>query len=1481
MLLALLLAAGAAFAKVAFDAGPASATGAGPLAIAVGDVDGDGKADLVVANADSNTVSVLLGNGDGSFKPQTLYAAGSYPQSLALGDFDNDGNADIVVANRVSGTISLLSGNGDGTFQPQRAFAAGYSPASVTLGDFAGSGKLGLAVVNGADGGISVLLGDGHGGFSERRPYVLGAGASPLAIVSADMDRDGKLDLVVAGSGGRSVALLRGNGDGTFQNPVTVATGSSPFALAAADFNGDGIADLVLADRSRHTIEILLGNGDGTLRPALSFAAGLDPNALAVADFNADGRPDVVVVGAASGAGERSSISVLLGNGDGTLEPPQAVPIGQGNRFVAVAVGNFHGASPDLAIADGSQGSVLTLMNLLSNDCIFADGFQTVVVPGVCPPSITSANSATFKVGTFGSFTVTTKGSTPSLAVGGTPLPGNLSFVDQGDGTGILSGTPTAGKGGQYAITFTATNSAGSTPAQNFTLTVNEAPTITSADNTSFVSTGNNTFNVTTSGWPTGASMAITRTGTLPGGITFTNNNNGTATLSGTPDASAYLSSPYSLTLKADNGIAPFASQTFTLTVLPPPPVAINDPSYTATGGFSIGISAGEGVAVNDTLYGGAVTSYGATTGTEQPVGGYAATAQGGLVGMLGDGTFLYQAPASATVASDTFKYTVANAGGSSTATVTITLLDRVIFVDNTAPGGDGRFGSPYNSLAAIPAAGARAPAGKKALIYVYYGSGGYGANVTLGSGDALFGQGVDLIAALAAEGITLAPNTLTSGFPAATSTPIVSNSVGNTVTLIGNNLVGGLNLGADGGGTTVGGSPSGTSTIGGVSLFCASVGNCVNITGGAGTVQFVSTPLTQFGGGVVAVSGKTGGSVTFDAASTLSGSSGTADAIVLSGNSGATISFAGTLSLATSGASARGFVATGGGTITTTAAGSVISTTSSSAIQMQNVTIGASGVTFQSVSANGAGTGILLNNTGTGAFTISGSGSTSGSGGTVQSCTAKGADIRSAANVTLKNMNFAGNGTANLAAASVCGDIVSGSNNGPANCNANISLSSSSNITLNNVSATGSKQIGIDGNALSNLTLTSVTATGNGDEVGEDGVQLFNTSGTLTVTGGTFKDNAATQFEVGASSGALTANVTGATFSLTNFPTASSPNPPSPGNATANSGLYFHANSGGTATISPTVKGSAFANIYSYALRWDAANGTSTGTINFGQAGGGNGNTFTNDGLGIGVSSTGNGAVTYNIVNNTFTNNTAVTSTFNTTAVSVSFGGTGGTRTGVIDSNIIGTNSAGATASGCFVSGCDAIQVTDSAAINTTHNVTIVNNQAYHVKGAAVRVTSSGSSVDTMRVKIANNLANYPDDATSVTTAILVQDGNPNTAGIGATYSCVDINNNTISGLWAAASSHKSAIRVLASHALQFSLTNFNTGTEYSPGTVTAGCTSQCTGTVGTNGNAADFLSQQNSATITTQIGVAGSSASQNVAVGSAAWTGTSGTCP
>lgn len=1121
----------------------------------------------------------------------------------------------------------------------------------------------------------------------------------------------------------------------------------------------------------------------------------------------------------------------------------------------------------------GCSGGRVYSLNVLPDvvSTVPANGATTVLPTATVTVTFSEAVNATATA-----FTLECPGGTPVAFTPNPALPGNATSFVLTPNSSLPQGTLCAAKviaAQVTSVAFPALHLAADYP---FSFTTGSAPGITSANSTSFVSTGNNTFTVTTTGSPT---SSISQTGALPGGISFLDNGDGTATLSGTPDAGAYLGSPYPLTIKADNGIAPIAQQSFTLTVLPPPPSALDDPSYTATGGLSISVDSGTGVTANDTLNGAAIASYGATTGGEQTtIGSATATAQGGSVSMIADGSFTYQAPAGATLASDTFKYTLTNGGGSSTATVTVNLQDRVIFVDNSAGAGDGRLGSPYNSIAGVPAAGSRAPAGKKALIYVYKTASAYaGTNLTLGSGDTLVGQGASLASALTVAGIVPPANTITSGYPAASSNPSLAASAGAIVTLSGDNIVDAVDLSASTGSSALAGAPTGTSTVENGSAACASSAACINVTGGNGTLNLVSMPTTQSGGRGVGIGGKTGGSVNFDAASGVTVTSGTTDAIVLSSNTGATITFNGALSIAASGAGARGFVASGGGTINATSATSTVTTTTSSAIDVQNTTIGASGLTFQSVSANGAGTGIFLNNTGAGPFTISGTGSTGGSGGTVQACTAKGADIRSASNVTLKNMNFTNNGTANLAAATVCGDIVAGNNNGPANCNANISLSSSSNVTLNNISATGSKQIGIDGNSVNNLTLTNVTATGNGDEVGEDGVQLFNTTGTLAVSGGLFKDNAATQFEVGASTGTLTATISAATFSLTNFPTASSPNPPSPGNATANSGLYFHANSGSNATISPTVTGSTFQNIYSYALRWDAANGTSTGTVNFGQAG--NGNTFTNNGLGIGVSTTGNGNVTYNIRNSTFSNNTAVTTTFNTTAISISMGGTGATHTGVIDSNTIGTNSAGATASGCFVGGCDGIQVVDTAAPSVTHNATVTNNSVFHVKGAAVRVNSNGlsSGSDTMRFKIANNTVNFPDDATSVTAAVLIQDGN--TAPQHVNFSCIDINGNAIGGLWAPPTSHKSAIRFSSPNASSvYAVAGYNSGTEYAPGAVTAGCTSACTGTSPSNGNAADFLSQQNPTTITLQTSSGGSSASQAVA---ATITGVSGPCP
>ncbi|MGH6690172.1 MAG: beta strand repeat-containing protein, partial [Gammaproteobacteria bacterium] len=197
---------------------------------------------------------------------------------------------------------------------------------------------------------------------------------------------------------------------------------------------------------------------------------------------------------------------------------------------------------------------------------IAPDAVQNFTLTVNQPPTITSGNATTFTVGTAGSFTVTTTGfPAPSIARGGVALPAGVNFVDNGNGTGTLSGTPAAGTGGTYAITFTASNAAGSSGAQNFTLTVNEAPAITSANTTTFTVGALGTFTVTTTGFPTGAAMNISEVGALPTGVNFVNNGNGTATLSGTPAAGTGGS--YPITITANNGVAPNATQNFTLVV--------------------------------------------------------------------------------------------------------------------------------------------------------------------------------------------------------------------------------------------------------------------------------------------------------------------------------------------------------------------------------------------------------------------------------------------------------------------------------------------------------------------------------------------------------------------------------------------------------------------------------------------------------------------------------------------------------------------------------------------------------------------------------------------------------------------------------------------------------------------------------------------------------------------------------------------------
>jgi Bacterial Ig-like domain (group 3)/FG-GAP-like repeat len=334
---------------------PQYPTGTNPQAMALGDFNGDGNLDVAIANASSNTVSVLLGNGDGTFKPKVDYATGKTPLGIAVGDFNGDGHFDIAVTNSASNTVSIFLGNGDGTFRAKTDYPTGRMPQGIAVADFNSDGNPDIAVANAADGSVAVLLGRGDGTFKPGVAY--NTGSNPVAVAVGDFNQDSIPDLAVANSASSTVSVLLGVGDGTFHTQSQFVTGATPVAIALADFNGDGYLDIAVADQNGVGACILLGKGNGSFQTRMEYATAINPTGIAVGDFNGDGKLDLAI----SAAGG-NTVSVLWGNGDGTFRG--YVNCGTGDVPSSVAAADFNNdGRTDIAVTDSGGNSVSVILS--------------------------------------------------------------------------------------------------------------------------------------------------------------------------------------------------------------------------------------------------------------------------------------------------------------------------------------------------------------------------------------------------------------------------------------------------------------------------------------------------------------------------------------------------------------------------------------------------------------------------------------------------------------------------------------------------------------------------------------------------------------------------------------------------------------------------------------------------------------------------------------------------------------------------------------------------------------------------------------------------------------------------------------------------------------------------------------------------------------------------------------------------------------
>jgi hypothetical protein len=422
------------------------------------DLNADGRPDL--AGAGANAVSVMLGNGDGTFRPKTDFPIGMQTQAVAAGDFNSDGRMDLMVTlNTPQLSLALLTGTGTGNFNAPTFFpnTSGFDSPAIVATDLNGDGRLDLVVMHGiacftapcrAARSITILLGNGNGTF--QTPSEIDVGTGPMAMAVVDLNRDGIKDVAIGG-GNTELSVLLGVGNGTFvrQPVVTLVPGGDLFSacndIGVGDLNRDGIQDLVVPLGNGNGNAILIGNGNGTFqfRSRVQIDESFAPLHVAVADYNRDGLLDIART---MGDGTNGLLQILRGNGDGTFQAPNRylVPPPVSSRGgIMILAGDWNAdAKPDIAFVEGGAGA--PTIDVMTN-----------TTGGVPPPTPTPTPSPTAPP-------TPPPSPTPSLGVASLSLnPTTVTGGNSSTGTVTLTAIAQAAT----TVTLASNNAAATVPA--------------------------------------------------------------------------------------------------------------------------------------------------------------------------------------------------------------------------------------------------------------------------------------------------------------------------------------------------------------------------------------------------------------------------------------------------------------------------------------------------------------------------------------------------------------------------------------------------------------------------------------------------------------------------------------------------------------------------------------------------------------------------------------------------------------------------------------------------------------------------------------------------------------------------------------------------------------------------------------------------------------------------------------------------------